>query len=1129
MNSSISQSTVADQQLRQLLQQMDFNWCVRLRDIWDNQPFDIPEAHQELRNKFAQRLQTFSVEQKHYDQSGMVFVGQGGVGKTHLLTSFRQQAIATGATFILVDMTDVHSFWDTLLQGYMDSLQEPLDDGPPQLQASLRRFIDGIPTTYSTEKTLQYLTEAKPARLKKHIHSILGFLSRKSRLAVQHQDAIRAICCLNSNHFEVQTIGHTWLQGQPLDDADKSQLGFSHRQQSPREIVKSISWYLSLGSPTVVAFDQLDPIVAQMKIDQDAQQDFSDQNTTKSIVHQIAIGLSDSCELYRTLPVMTCLETSWHLLSQNILQSLMERFYNPETIGWNPAINFPEQLVQKRTQAAAQKQKQIKSLPYPTWPFHPTALNQLTGQTPRAILRACDATRRKLLAAEQISEVTSFTTDTPDSPLNPVTPTDPAQANNALSELDERFEHLRQGIDLAPFRDHHQEDSHQSPLCVTAFQVLHMELATTLSNQIDLQIDQQFSGRENTRPLHSRLKLVFHDEDDRETHYCLRYLEWANARAFQNRLKAAVTVSGIDPKLAFRNLTILRQAAVPGGPKSAALVAELESTGGRIYQLADAEIQSLAALKQLLDERDPELENWMESRQPLSQRHPELLKAIVPGFPTVSVTPAESPTIPAAAVQVITPETAVPKTTVPKTNAPETTAPDIASLQPTASGITTPVTTPSPYSAIPATAPLSSDAQLVLGPRITPIGNDSPIKIPVSVLARHTMIVAGSGAGKTVTVRRVVEEAALLGLPSLVVDCGGDMCTFDEHRQHPSEFWRPGDSALAKRFAETTEFVVYTPGKASGRNLTLEPIPDLTSLRDNPDELESAIAMVQAALSPLVSQGKSQKAQAQQGILAKSLKFFAQHITPTNLHSYIDLLDALPDEAMLGLSKEEDLARAMADNLRIQLAQDPLLSNSGTPIDPKVLFGDDSSATPGRTRISAISMVGLPYLDQQQAFLNQLSMLLFSWIKQNPHPPNGRALRGLLVIDEARDFIPSGKSSACKDSMIRLAAQARKYKLGLVFATQNPKDLDTKIVGNCATQFFGKMSSPAALNTANDMLQQLGVSNARLPKFKMGQFYVTSPDGELSKPAAIQMPDSLTQARVLEEDDIMAKATTDLS
>jgi len=50
--------------------------------------------------------------------------------------------------------------------------------------------------------------------------------------------------------------------------------------------------------------------------------------------------------------------------------------------------------------------------------------------------------------------------------------------------------------------------------------------------------------------------------------------------------------------------------------------------------------------------------------------------------------------------------------------------------------------------------------------------------------------------------------------------------------------------------------------------------------------------------------------------------------------------------------------------------------------------------------------------------------------------------------------VPSGKATACKASAQSLAAQARKYGLGMMFATQTPKGIDNKIVSNCTTHVY---------------------------------------------------------------------------
>ena len=119
-----------------------------------------------------------------------------------------------------------------------------------------------------------------------------------------------------------------------------------------------------------------------------------------------------------------------------------------------------------------------------------------------------------------------------------------------------------------------------------------------------------------------------------------------------------------------------------------------------------------------------------------------------------------------------------------------------------------------------------------------------------------------------------------------------------------------------------------------------------------------------------------------------------------------------------------------------------------------------------------ISLVGLPNDEQRQHFVNQLQMALFAWVKK--HPAGDRPLGGLFVMDEAQTFAPSGGRTATTESTLALASQARKYGLGLVFATQAPKGLHNRIPGNATTQFFGLLNAPAQIAAAQEMAAQKG-------------------------------------------------------
>ena len=68
--------------------------------------------------------------------------------------------------------------------------------------------------------------------------------------------------------------------------------------------------------------------------------------------------------------------------------------------------------------------------------------------------------------------------------------------------------------------------------------------------------------------------------------------------------------------------------------------------------------------------------------------------------------------------------------------------------------------------------------------------------------------------------------------------------------------------------------------------------------------------------------------------------------------------------------------------------------------------GATARAADGRTPVSVFNLAGLGGLEGQQSFVNQLTMTLFTWVKKHPQPGQ-TGLGGLLLIDEAKDFVPS--------------------------------------------------------------------------------------------------------------------------
>jgi hypothetical protein len=134
------------------------------------------------------------------------------------------------------------------------------------------------------------------------------------------------------------------------------------------------------------------------------------------------------------------------------------------------------------------------------------------------------------------------------------------------------------------------------------------------------------------------------------------------------------------------------------------------------------------------------------------------------------------------------------------------------------------------------------------------------VSMDPALISKHFVVLAGSGSGKTVLVRRLVEEAALLGIPSIMLDCANDLARMGDPWPARPETWFGADEAKAKRYRERAEVVVWTPGREKGNPLTVEPLPDLAAVADDADELEQAVLMAIDAFQEIVAPGRSMTA-----------------------------------------------------------------------------------------------------------------------------------------------------------------------------------------------------------------------------------------------------------------------------
>jgi hypothetical protein len=92
-------------------------------------------------------------------------------------------------------------------------------------------------------------------------------------------------------------------------------------------------------------------------------------------------------------------------------------------------------------------------------------------------------------------------------------------------------------------------------------------------------------------------------------------------------------------------------------------------------------------------------------------------------------------------------------------------------------------------------------------------------------------------------------------------------------------------------------------------------------------------------------------------------------------------------------------------------------------------------------------------------------------------------------MDEAQDLAPSTGTTACTVSTLRLVTQARKYGLGLLFATQAPRGLHNWIPTNCTTQLYGLLNHPTQIAAARELAKAKGGDIPNIGSLGRGQFY----------------------------------------
>lgn len=353
----------------------------------------------------------------------------------------------------------------------------------------------------------------------------------------------------------------------------------------------------------------------------------------------------------------------------------------------------------------------------------------------------------------------------------------------------------------------------------------------------------------------------------------------------------------------------------------------------------------------------------------------------------------------------------------------------------------------------------------------------------------HGVIVGMTGSGKTGLGIVLLEEVLASGRPALILDPKGDLANlallFPDLAPGDFEPWV--DEAEARRegvsrsdlaastaatwskglaswglggdriraLKEGVSLRVYTPGSTAGAPLNL--VGDLRAPEGaDAETIREAAESLASGLLTLADIESDPLTTPEHILLATLVEQGWSRGETLSLEGLIGGIQT-PPFRKLGVF-EVDTFVPPAARMKLALRLNGLVASpsfaawrTGDPLDvDRLLWAPD-----GRPRASVVQLAHLS--EPERIFV--VTLLLsraISWMRAQPGTSD---LRAMIYIDELFGFAPPTANPPSKTPLLTLFKQARAHGLGLVVSTQNPVDMDYKLMSNAGTWMVGRLQT----------------------------------------------------------------------
>jgi hypothetical protein len=359
-------------------------------------------------------------------------------------------------------------------------------------------------------------------------------------------------------------------------------------------------------------------------------------------------------------------------------------------------------------------------------------------------------------------------------------------------------------------------------------------------------------------------------------------------------------------------------------------------------------------------------------------------------------------------------------------------------------------------------------------------------------LVTHAVCVGMTGSGKTGLCLALIEEAALDGIPALLIDPKGDLAnlllTFpglrpedfrpwineddarrknlspDDYARQQAELWQKGlaswgeDGARIQRLRDVADFAVFTPGSNAGIPLSIlksfaAPPP---AIREDEELLRERIGTTATSLLGLLGIDADPIKSREHILIATILDAAWRQGQALDLAGLIQQIQTPPMKRVGVLDLEAFFPSK--DRFALAMSLNNLLAApgfgawmEGEPLDVDTLLHTPA----GKPRVAVVSIAHLSDAERM-FFVSLLLNQVVGWMRAQS---GTTSLRALLYMDEIFGFFPPVANPPSKTPLLTLLKQARAFGVGVVLATQNPVDLDYKGLSNTGTWFIGRLQT----------------------------------------------------------------------